>query len=80
MKNIRTFCIFQILEVFDFVTKKNGVMENNEIGYLLKKEKELREALEKLSKTKYKSEIDKLKYEEIQRELADILRRQNYAY
>lgn len=55
-------------------------MENNEIGYLLKKEKELREALEKLSKTKYKSEIDKLKYEEIQRELADILRRQNYAY
>lgn len=72
---------FIFLEAFDFVTKiKSGVMGNNEIGYLLKKEKELREALANLEKKGNLSEIDRLKNEKIKRELADILRRMDYAY
>lgn len=53
-------------------------MENNDITYLLKREKDLEEKLEELRNKKNKTELDKVIYEETLKYLARIRTRKNH--
>lgn len=55
-------------------------MENNEITYLLKREKDIRSGIEELEKKFPKNDRDKLILEELKQDLGDIQERKNRAY
>lgn len=55
-------------------------MENNEITYLLKKEKDIRNGIEELEKKFPKNDRDKLILEKMKQDLVNILERKTRAY